>query len=478
MKKILSIVLIAALALTSAFAGITGSAEVGLGYNFENKSFGFSNSTSTKVTYELTSDKVEKAGEGSVFAGIKGSFTLSTKDYTDNKDGEPTWSVTPAVDEAYIKGEDWTVSILGADSGQDFAKSALDKASKDKALSATTVSVDVAAAPGVKVTYKDWTVSGGFASGLTKPANSSEAAYDIYYVVEGTSGVQLASSTTLKDFEDSVDDEEYEIVGKVLVTEAVEGTKENYLDYSFTLATPEFVFGDAKASLGVAVADTNTATAKKAGANLGLSAKASYETEELSASVASDVVFAGVATEALKVNADVAAKFSYAPVTVDAYYATEAKTQNVLEPSKTGSNATVKNLLSAKVAFDLSSFELPLNVAVSCRDILGAKVLGASAYATLDALTLSANADYAVVAKAYVVGASAEYKFEAFTVKAGLTYRSEKVLYANASIESDTLVPGATLSLAYGPNKASGKVTTNLLNGKYGLVNATAKITF
>lgn len=477
MKKILSIVLIAALALTSAFAGITGSAEVGLEYNFEDKSYGFSNSTSTEVTYELTSDKVEKAGEGSVFAGIKGSFALSIEDYTANKDGEPTWSVTPAVDEAYIKGEDWTVSILGADGGQDFAKSALDKASNGKALSATTVSVSAAAAPGVKVTYKNWTVSGGFASGLTNPANSSEAKYDIYYVVEGSSLVNLASGTTLKDFEDSLDDKEYEIVGKVLVTEAIAGAKENYLDYSFTLATPELVFGDAKVALGVAVADTNTAVAKKAGANLGLSAKASYETEDLNASVASDVVFAGVGDE-LKVNADVAAKFSYAPVTVDAYYATEAKTQNVLEPSKTGSNATVKNLLSAKVAFDLSSFELPLNVAVSCRDILGAKVLGASASATLDALKLSANADYAVVAKAYVVGASAEYKFEAFTVKAGLTYRSEKVLYANASIESDTLVPGATLSLSYGPNTASGKVTTNLLNGKYGLVNAKAIITF
>lgn len=473
MKKILSIVLIAALALTSAFAGIEGSAVVGLGYNFEDKSFGFNNSTATKVTYELTSEEVEMAGEGSVFAGIKGSFTLSTKDYTANEAGAPTWSITPAVDEAYIKGEDWTVSILGADGGQDFATSALDKASLDGALIATTVAVDAVAAPGVKVTYKDWTVSGGFATGaITTP---TPATYEYRYYVEGESDLKYYEGTEA-GFATLVDEKDYAIVSKFEVEEAT-SVKENYLDYSFTLATPELVFGDAKVALGVAVADTNTETAKKSGANLGVSAKASYENEQLSASVASDVVFANVGTE-LKVDADVAAKFSYAPVTVDAYYATEAKTQNVLEPNKSKSNATVKNLLSAKVAFDLSSFELPVKVAVSCRDILGAKVLGATASTTLDALTLSANADYAVVAKSYIVGASAEYKFEAFTLKAGLTYRSEKVLYANASIESSTLVPGATLSLAYGPNTKDGKVTTNLLNGKYGSVNAKATIKF
>lgn len=474
MKKILSIVLIAALALTSAFAGIEGSAVVGLGYNFEDKSFGFNNSTTTKVTYELTSEEVEMAGEGSVFAGIKGSFTLSTKDYTANEAGAPTWSITPAVDEAYIKGEDWTVSILGADDGQDFATSALDKASLDEALIATTVAVDAVAAPGVKVTYKDWTVSGGFATGaITTP---TPATYEYRYYVEGESDLKYYEGTEA-GFATLVDEKDYAIVSKFEVEEAT-SVKENYLDYSFTLATPELVFGDAKVALGVAVADTNTETAKKSGANLGVSAKASYENEQLSASVASDVVFANVGAE-LKVDADVAAKFSYAPVTVDAYYATEAETQNVLEPNKSSSNATVKNLLSAKVAFDLSSFELPVKVAVSCRDILGAKVLGATASAALDALTLSANADYAVVAKSYIVGASAEYKFEAFTLKAGLTYRSEKVLYANASIESSTLVPGATLSLAYGPNtNKDGKVTTNLLNGKYGSVNAKATIKF
>ena len=58
---------------------------------------------------------------------------------------------------------------------------------------------------------------------------------------------------------------------------------------------------------------------------------------------------------------------------------------------------------------------------------------------------------------------------DAFTVSAGFNYRSEKQLYANASIESSSIVPGATLKLAYGPTTYNnGKAVTNLLNKTYG----------
>lgn len=91
-------------------------------------------------------------------------------------------------------------------------------------------------------------------------------------------------------------------------------------------------------------------------------------------------------------------------------------------------------------------------------------VIGASASASVDALTVGATFDYAVKAKAYLVDARASYAFDAFTVSEGVNYRSEKQLYANSSI-----VPGATLKLAYGPTTDDdGKVVTNLLNKTYG----------
>ena len=484
MKKILSIALVALFAASTVFAGISGAASVGLGYNLEDKSYGFSNSTESKVTFELTSEETAAEAEGSVIAGIKGSFVIAIDDYKANEKGEPTWVISPAVDEAYVKGADWSVSILGAQDGQDFASSALDKASSDdkKSLNATTVKVDAAAAPGVTATYKGWTVSGGFATAETEPDNASEAKY-IYYGVwydEKGNGKDFHNEhgpETEKEIEaklKALKAKKVEYIYKYVFTVAVPGTPKAYLDYSLTVATPDFVFGDAKVAFGAAVADAE----KNGVANVGLSAKASYANDQLSASVASDVVLAGVGDE-VKFDADVAAKFSFAPVTVDAYYATKADTQAILEPSKKEKNTTVENLISAKVAADLSAFEIPVTVAVTGRDILDQQVIGASASASVDALTVGAAFDYAVKAKAYLVGATASYAFDAFTVSAGINYRSEKQLYANASIESSSIVPGATLKLAYGPTTDdNGKVVTNLLDKKYGKIDASCTISF
>ena len=109
MKKILTIALVALLATASVFADFTGSASLGFGYNFEKRNFGFSNSTATTLEYEITSGKAEvpapvedatdateettEAAEvpaevtevapeeaPSIYAGIKGSFSLKAKD--------------------------------------------------------------------------------------------------------------------------------------------------------------------------------------------------------------------------------------------------------------------------------------------------------------------------------------------------------------------------------------------------------------
>ena len=58
MKKILSIALVALLAASTVFAGFTGKASVGLGYNFQDESYGMSNSTETKETSKLQQKKL------------------------------------------------------------------------------------------------------------------------------------------------------------------------------------------------------------------------------------------------------------------------------------------------------------------------------------------------------------------------------------------------------------------------------------
>ena len=469
MKKILSIALVALLAASTVFAGFTGKAIVGLGYNFQDESFGMSNSAETKVTFEATTETAGAEGEGSVFAGIKASFKMQQDDV--KAKGKASWTVEPKIEEAYVKGEDWSVSILGAQKGQDFAASAIDVTyDKDaKAFKGSTVAVKVKAAPGITAEYKGWTVSGGFVKGDYDVTEATDLYY-FYGYYKDTKGNAIGKP----EWTDALAEKpaiNFVVLDKVKASSSIPATKKDVVNYSVTVATPDMVFGDVTVGFGVAIGNAKEA------ANLGLSAKAGYSNDQLSASVASDVVIAGIGNDKVAIDADVAAKFSFDPVTVDAYYATKASTANKLfDPEK---NADANNLVSVKVAADLSSFEVPVSVSAYAKDIVNAQVFGASASASVDALEVGASFDYGIKENAYLLGATVSYKFDAFTVAAGINYESTEKLYANASVETASIIPGATLKLAYGPvYDDDGNVTTDLLKEKYGKIDATCTIAF
>ena len=470
MKKILSIALVALLAASTVFAGFTGKASVGLGYNFQDKSYGMSNAAETKVTFEATTETAGAEGEGSVFAGIKASFKMKQDDV--KAKGKASWSVEPKIEEAYVKGEDWSVSILGAQNGQDFAASAVDKTydAANDAFSATTFAVEVAAAPGITAEYKGWTVSGGFVKGEYE-ATAAVDKYFFYGYLKDTTTGNAKTAPFWTDAKKATDlESNFVVLDQMKANGGTAATKKDVVNYSLTVATPDMVFGDVTVGFGAAVGNDKEA------ANLGLSAKAGYANDKLSASVASDLVIAGIGNDEVAFDADVAAKFSFAPVTVDAYYATKASTANKLFAPK--SNANVENLVSIKVAADLSSFEVPVSVSAYAKYIVNAQVLGVSASASVDALKVGASFDYGIKEEAYLLGATVSYKFDAFTVAAGINYESTEKLYANASVETASIIPGATLKLAYGPVSEKGKVTTNLLDEKYGKIDATCTIAF
>ena len=125
MKKILSIALIAALVLSSAFAGFKDtSATIDLGYNLDTTDYGFANATAVKYNFgfELGSDSGEKAGEGDLRAEIAASFKAEFKasDYTEKAD--LTAAVTKIeVTKANIIYKDVTVGILGAGKSATYA---------------------------------------------------------------------------------------------------------------------------------------------------------------------------------------------------------------------------------------------------------------------------------------------------------------------------------------------------------------------
>ncbi len=454
MKKILTIALVALLAASTAFAGITGSASVSLGYDTTSKVYGFANGTSISANIDLATESVDKLPEeGNVIAGIKASMKLAVApwkgdDYSKVTADEIDASVVKAliwldgsstlhglglwfsIDEAYVKGEDWTLSILGTKGAPDYAKSAIETVTKynedafgNKISSSTyekPVSYSVSAwkGTGVALKYKGYTVAGGFKG------------------------------------------------------DATESTK--YFAFNFFAETKSFEFDGGSVQAAAIVArdgstdpSDSTKYTKLDQTNLGFSAKANYAKDALSASLAGDLGIENLKEAVVKF--DIAANVSYSPVALDVYYKHDAK------------------LLSAKLS---GSYNETVNGSFAFKDILteSARNFSVSAEGTIDALTLGGSIDMTIANKEFEASVSGKYAAEKFTLNSGLTvgttFGTEKTtyLFATASISSEVVIPGATLSLAYGKDSKSNKMNflkdTTGRAQNFGAVTATCKIAF
>ena len=117
------------MAVGSAFAALTGSAQVGFGVDFDNGTYGFiDNSNSVDINFELANMSGEAVGEGDIYASIKGSLVLEV--FTGEDGFNPsnpgvndangfekpdTWKniyfgLGASIDEAKIAGQNWYVS--------------------------------------------------------------------------------------------------------------------------------------------------------------------------------------------------------------------------------------------------------------------------------------------------------------------------------------------------------------------------------
>ena len=482
MKKILSVALIAALVVSSAFAGLSGQAKLNLGYNTKTGAYGFSNGKSFSVAVDVAEETNEVVAEGNVFAGIKATMVLKAADrYGDNA---KIYSNTSAVGlgvilnlkEAYVAGEDWKLSITGTQSGPDFAASAIDSVFDDWAYDsfdnqdksadsaeyvAKSYAVSVNKAPGFTATYKDWKVALGFAGGK---ADSETGAPDYfnYHASVFTPAIEVAEGFTLKAA--AVASGIKNATKSVTVKELKEEKDDNGKPVSVIKTSTKKVYAEEKNFDA-----------------FGGSVEAAYASDSFSGKLAADFGMAKtVGTDKYVLGLDVAANAVVSGFTVDAYYQYGEKTQWVY----------------AQVKGDLNEFDVPVIVKVYGKNILDDKngqELGGEVSATFDAFTVTAGGSYTLSSKKLGVSGSVKYAAEKFTAKAGADFikylvdNGTKQLYANASIESDSIIPGATLKLAYGPTYVSSEdktysyADTNLLNGdaaKYGQVNASCTIKF
>ena len=359
MKKTIAILLVAILAVGSAFAALTGSAKIGVGADFDTNEYGFiANSNSVDINFVLATDSGEAAGEGDIYASIKGSLTLELFQAEDAKTPEQdgifvkpgTWEkvyigLGASVDEATVGGENWSVSLLGVTDGPDFAKSAIDTYDKevkkydivtdsDGATGNETWALPYVKAPGVTVTVYDYTVGLGYHAKATRDNLFNAYALTTYFQTP-----------------------EYDLDGLTL-----QGA------VAYSSQTNNFEEGDKDGGVINAV---------------GGSLKLGFANDTLSASVAADL---GYDIQNEEFGADVAANFTYDFVTVDAYYGTNPTTG-------TGSKTT-KDLLSAQVVTDLNSFEVPVKLTVTGKDLVNDQDLGLKAEFTVADVTLTPSVGY------------------------------------------------------------------------------------
>ena len=459
MKRTIAILLVAIMAVGSAFAAFSGSAQIGVGANFDNGNYGFiDNSNSVGVNFELANMAGEAVGEGDIRASIKGSLVLevfTADDYTNANSKLPVpapnaiivgdWGdnmfigLGASVDEAKIEGSNWYISLLGVPGGPDFAKSAID--TYDKAVKKYDIvtdsdgdtgnaswSVPYVKAPGVEVGIADYVIGAGFWADAQQTPD-----VDLF--------AQYAATAYFKT-------PEYDFNGLGLQAGAV---------YSLSSGDADKSFSDKKDS--------------KAYNAAGASLKLSYANDTLSASVASDL---GYDFENKEFGADVAANFTYDFLTFDAYYGTNPKTKD--------DGTKIENLLSAQVVTDLNSFDVPVKVTVSGKNLINEQDLDLSVEFKVASLTLTPSVGYVIDTEKFNAGLKAQYDHEYFTAKAATSVetgfdKASTTLKASASIENSTLIPGSTIKLEW-------KDAEDLLNNSadheknYGKVIASIKVEF
>ena len=402
MKKIISIALVALFVASTAFAGFSGDASLSLGYNFKNGKYGFSNANSVNVNLDLSSETAEAVGEGEVVAGIKATFSVKLANKNGDK-GTLIWDKGSAeafgigaffsVKEAYVKGADWKVAIKGTQDGPDFAKSAID---------------------GKYETY------GQDAFG--------NAYYDIYVPTSFSVAYNKAPGVvaSFKDWKIGL---------------GFNGEKDSYLNYHVSAFTPSITVAEGLTVQAAAIASADKSNKDDNSKNydaFGASAQVAYASDAISTNVAADFGMKKVATaDEFKSDFDVAANVAVSVLTVDGYYNYGEK------------------LLSAKVKADLNDLEVPVALTLTGKDLLNGKNLSAKVSASVDAIEGALSVGYGIESKKLSVAGSVKYAAEKFTASAGANFatvvgsENAKQFYVTASIESDAIIPGATLSLTY-----------------------------
>ena len=402
MKKTIAILLVAILAVSSVFAAFSGEAKLGFGGNLDNGNFGFiDKSADVKFDLELATADAESVGEGDVYASIKATFALKLS--TGEKkygEGDPYGGIyngganigTVAdpvkgvmygtfanyiiadITEAKVGGENWYVSLLGIADAPNYAESAIDTytvedgydkygMARDDFDKAYNYGVGFEKAPGVEVSVYDYKVGFGLLGDYDDGDNW-----------------KLEDNLKLSVFAETP---EYDLNGLTFQVGAV---------YSYS----------AFDKLDKGAVKPYATDPDKARNAIGVSAKVGFANDTLSASVATDMGFNLAEKKAKDVfDMDIAANFGWSFLTVDGYYGTYVKSGETPTPVAGDFDKTKpdykENVLSFQAKFDLNTFDVPVAITASVKDVMHTVELGVKAEVTaVENLKITASAGYVV----------------------------------------------------------------------------------
>ncbi len=431
MKKGIIVLLITVLAAGMAFAGLTGSAAINLGYNLDTKNYGFENdakatykfkfsfdTASAEVAEHQTNVWAEVAAEASAYieyskkdaeSGYTGSISKITG--TLDADGNPVidfGTVKIAVKKANIHVNDITFGILNAGGAYNYAADYhLDDNGKPVTNKVETKAATVLEVPGFTVSYD------GYGAGFGFTGKSDAETYKV-----------LAHVQT-KQF--------------------------------------EFVEGlTAQAAAHAYVADN----AKQ----FYFAAKTAYKADKLSAGAAGEIKINNS-----KLDVEAAANASYDFVYANLYFYTLAAERDADVKARLDAKLGAGYTFGEDVEVSVNGYVDAVDVIKDAREI----TIGADASATVSPISVFGKASYGIYGKKLTLEGKVTYNHEVFTayaqLKATLAIGADPALTSlkpELNVSTDKIVENAKLALAWeGADFAKGV-------DKKGAITASATIKF
>ncbi len=429
MKKGIIVLLITVLAAGMAFAGLTGSAAINLGYNLDTKNYGFENdakatykfkfsfdTASAEVAEHQTNVWAEVAAEASAYieyskkdaeSGYTGSISKITGTIVEGKPVIDFGTVKITVKKANIHVNDITFGILNAGGAYNYAA---DYHLDDNGKPLTNkVFTKEAMAPGFTVSYD------GYGAGFGFTGKSDAETYKV-----------LAHVQT-KQF--------------------------------------EFVEGlTAQAAAHAYVADN----AKQ----FYFAAKTAYKADKLSAGAAGEIKI-----NDSKFDVEAAANASYDFVYANLYFYTLAAERDADVKARLDAKLGAGYTFGEDVEVSVNGYVDAVDVIKDAREI----TIGADASATVSPVSVFGKASYGIYGKKLALEGKVTYNHEVFTayaqLKAALTIGADPALTSlnpELSVSTDKIVENATLALTWkGAEFAEGAAAK-----KNGAIKASATIKF